>query len=698
MTRAMDEVDVWSALDAHIDGGTRRPCLGSWVECREWSARGGGTTTVVANRRDLEYLRFDQREAELLNRLDGSRTIQELCVEQIQQEGGLDVAMVAGVVTALHEAGCLTEPYRSVDAALARALAPKGVGVTVRRFFSTMSAETRRAEALVRLVHRGGARFLFSGVAVVAGLALSVAGAAAFVSLHDRGHHVDPQSAVAALALVLALNAVVVFFHEMGHAAFLVHRGRRVRAAGFRIYFGSPSFYVDSSDALMLDRRGRILQSLAGPYFELLVTSAIAITAWALPTSSVTSILYAFVALDYLVIFLNLVPLLELDGYWVFADLLRVHDLRARSLALVRHGLWTRLRRHDRLSRTELVLALYGTASIGFGILAIAVAFEFWRQTFGNWLSELWGDGWSGRLILVVVLVVVAAPLAQGVVRALGGIARAGLAIADRVRFRAQRRWRIEAAELLDAAPLFVGLPEDVLNEIAGRVRLVSVAAGVAVVEQGEPSDAMYLVRQGELEVVEHAGDAERVLTRVGRGDTFGELGLASGAVRAAGVVARTRSTLFTIDAGSFDHFLADHVRLPTLAATVQQLSELQALPPFAHLSTEQLREVREHGAWRHVAPGEVLVREGDTGEAFFIVGSGRMIVTKDGEVVGDVGPGEHFGELALLFDAPRAATVVAVTPTRVFELARDAFDRLVAEALTRGTGATTRAESFQRV
>ena len=58
------------------------------------------------------------------------------------------------------------------------------------------------------------------------------------------------------MLVILALNYFLTFCHELGHATVLVHHGRRVKSAGFMIYFGSPAFFVDSSDGLMLDRTG----------------------------------------------------------------------------------------------------------------------------------------------------------------------------------------------------------------------------------------------------------------------------------------------------------------------------------------------------------------------------------------------------------------------------------------------------------
>ena len=117
----------------------------------------------------------------------------------------------------------------------------------------------------------------------------------------------------------------------------------------------------------------------------------------------------------------------------------------------------------------------------------------------------------------------------------------------------------------------------------------------------------------------------------------------------------------------------------------MQAFAELRALPAFRGLSTTDLALVLEHGEWLTVAPGESLIEQGEIGDAFYAIGSGHVDVVRDGERIADLGPGEHFGEVALLTDEPRNATVVAHTPLRVFSLDRDGFAGVVANTFRRG-------------
>ena len=178
----------------------------------------------------------------------------------------------------------------------------------------------------------------------------------------------------------------------------------------------------------------------------------------------------------------------------------------------------------------------------------------------------------------------------------------------------------------------------------------------------------------------------ERVLRALGRGEFFGELGLVEAAPRSATVRASTDAELFAVDRGTFERLLADRARLPSLLPTAQAIEELRALPCFSHLELDELGTLAARGRWMRVAPGTELVRQGEEGDAFYAVGSGRFEVLEDGVSVRELGPGSYFGEIALLRDVPRTAAVRALTPARVFRLDRDGFRRVVAGAFARGT------------
>jgi CRP-like cAMP-binding protein/Zn-dependent protease len=681
---------VWKRLAERLDPGRLRPKLADDVEIKEFRLRWGNDYAMIANPRDLIYYRMEPGELEVLRLMDGTRTVKEIVVERFRESGDLDLSSVADLVLQLHEGNFLDQRFLNVDQALERALHPVSVTrAKARQFARTLSIDWKDAERLVRWFYHHGLKWFFRPSAQVVAAAVSIAGFIAFVSLFRTERFSLTEASPAAEGLILlGLNYFLTFAHELGHAVVLVHYGRRVKSAGFMIFFGSPAFFVDASDGLMMDRRQRIVQAWAGPYSEMILAGSAALLAFGLPESTATSVLYKFALLNYFVLFMNLVPLLELDGYWILSDLIQVPELRPMSLAFVRHDLWHKLRNRMRFTLQEIGLALYGIVGVAFTIFAFWTAFFFWRAIFGGLVSRLWNGGIVTRAVLVALILFVGGPAIRGGASLVRALVRRARSAWRQVRFRLETRWRVEAAELIDALPMFEDLGEDVLSDLAGRVRLRAMSVGQPVVRQGERAEAFFVVRTGTLQVVEEDSRTgnERVIRILGRGESFGELALVRAAPRSATVRALEDAEVFEIDKGTFDRLLAEEIRAPDLAPTLQAVAELGELPCFSHLEPDELSEVLSHGEWVTLPPGETVVAKGEIGDAFYALRSGQVEVSKDGGKPKVMGPGSFFGEVALLLDVPRTATVRTRTPVRAFRLDREGFDRLLARAFRRGT------------
>ena len=107
-------------------------------------------------------------------------------------------------------------------------------------------------------------------------------------------------------------------------------------------------------------------------------------------------------------------------------------------------------------------------------------------------------------------------------------------------------------------------------------------------------------------------------------------------------------------------------------------MQALKRVPLFEDLSKKELTELARVSEDLEVEAGRELTREGETGQEFFVIVEGEIDVTIKGKRRASRGEGEFVGEIALLENIPRTATVTAKTPLRLFVLTRQDFRRLV--------------------
>ena len=143
--------------------------------------------------------------------------------------------------------------------------------------------------------------------------------------------------------------------------------------------------------------------------------------------------------------------------------------------------------------------------------------------------------------------------------------------------FRAEldRKYRQRALEThLKSVPTFASMPADFVGYLRDRVELLRYSAGDAIVRQGDPADAFYLVRLGFVKISERRAGGELVLTYTGRGGYFGEMGLLGGGVRTASVTALDHVDVVRIKAEDF-HLMLE--RFPDIRASLAQVAAERA-------------------------------------------------------------------------------------------------------------------------
>ena len=106
----------------------------------------------------------------------------------------------------------------------------------------------------------------------------------------------------------------------------------------------------------------------------------------------------------------------------------------------------------------------------------------------------------------------------------------------------------------------------------------------------------------------------------------------------------------------------------------------LKRVPLFADCSRGELEQIAQLADEIDLAEGKELTRLGESGREFFVLLEGEADVTQDGRSINTLGAGDFFGEIALVEDTPRTATVTATTPVRVLVITDRAFRKLLGE------------------
>ena len=104
----------------------------------------------------------------------------------------------------------------------------------------------------------------------------------------------------------------------------------------------------------------------------------------------------------------------------------------------------------------------------------------------------------------------------------------------------------------------------------------------------------------------------------------------------------------------------------------------LRRVPLFTGMTESAIASVRQITHEMEFETGQELVRQGDPGDCFIVIVDGHARVIQDGAVLGDLGPGDYLGEIALIDGGPRTATVTATDRVHALVVTRDDFSRLI--------------------
>jgi CRP-like cAMP-binding protein len=234
----------------------------------------------------------------------------------------------------------------------------------------------------------------------------------------------------------------------------------------------------------------------------------------------------------------------------------------------------------------------------------------------------------------------------------------------------------IDRALLLN--PVLARLSPASRSELATKVRCLQFSAGTDIVRQGDHGETFYIVLDGEADVLvsTESGVETKVATLVA-GQCFGERALIEEETRNATVRAQGVLRVFELGRSTFfDTLEKADIELQNVTALIRSTQAIRRSPVFEDLSPAAMLSLQKRLGRASHQKDDIIFEQGSIGDRFYLVESGILAVLAGDplEQIATLGPGEFFGEFALLYDSPRSATIRSTADGELLFLDRAQF------------------------
>ena len=363
----------------------------------------GSNITVLKDHGRRTYYRLSDLGYFVWSQLDGTHNLREIAVEYYQQTGLLAPFAIAETIAGLVQAGFVERAPVIVKAVDGH---PRPLWLRAARRAKRVlefQAGITGVDPFWTFLYRSIGRWFFTLPGKTATALVAAIGLVAFVRATPSASATlgEPVRGWLLLFLPLAYIAAIAA-HEGGHALATKHYGREVDRMGIGWYWFGPIAFIDTSDMWLADRRQRIWTSVAGPYADLFLAGLAAIASLMVTSPALATICWQFALASYIAVFINLNPLLELDGYYVLSDWLDRPNLRPKALAWIGRAFPKVLSHPDEMKKRRIELA-YGLAAVVYVPLAAVLTLFVYRNLVQVWIARWAPAGTADILAWVVV-------------------------------------------------------------------------------------------------------------------------------------------------------------------------------------------------------------------------------------------------------------------------------------------------------
>ncbi|XP_056093914.1 protein kinase, cAMP-dependent, regulatory, type II, alpha, B [Rhinichthys klamathensis goyatoka] len=232
---------------------------------------------------------------------------------------------------------------------------------------------------------------------------------------------------------------------------------------------------------------------------------------------------------------------------------------------------------------------------------------------------------------------------------------------------------------------LFKTLEQDQFAEVLDSMFEVLVKPHDSIINQGDDGDNFYVIERGVFDILIQKDGVSCCVGRYDNKGSFGELALMYNTPRAATIRAAQEGALWALDRATFHRLIVRN------NAKKRKMYEhfIESVPLLKSLQLSERMKIVDVLGMKSFRDGELIIRQGDSADCFYIVESGEVRImirsrTSAGQrseqelEVARCTRGQYFGELALVTNKPRAASVYAAGETRCLVIDVQAFERLL--------------------
>lgn len=342
----------------------------------------GSDYYVVRNTANNRYIKLDSPYYNFFNKMDGNISISEMIDTTFTVPERPDTETVFQFLSLLYRTGLALPKSEFEKKAFDIDLSGDEEITSTSSLLSRIGQkilksriEFGNADGLITKLYNGGGKIFFSKISLSLMILVTLIGWVLLSAQITRWQFtVNKPSPATILPVAYIGLAIAILLHELAHALTCKHFGRKVFSLGFMIYYGFPAFFTDTTDSWMLSRGKRVAVDVAGVAMNAVLGGICGILAFLLGGHYWSLIFMVAAGMNFMAVFMNLIPFLKYDGYYIAADWLDRPNLREDAIMLLFNSQsWKEIIYQRYLPKEKIGTLIFGLLSVLYGVGLIAL-------------------------------------------------------------------------------------------------------------------------------------------------------------------------------------------------------------------------------------------------------------------------------------------------------------------------------------